>query len=111
MTPSDWKDALGALLPDDYTPDASEDTKKSETKENAKPQLQIFLDKKRAGKTATIITGFATDDPQAEALASALKRRLACGGSSRGGEILIQGDRTEQVIKILTQQGYKVKKG
>lgn len=101
---SDWKDALSSLLPDDYV---SEPEEKPVTEPKPLPRLTITLDKKRAGKTATIISGFDADDERAATLAATLKRRLATGGSSRGGEILIQGDRVQQVKDILKQLGYK----
>ena len=45
-----------------------------------------------------------------EQLAAKLKRRLGTGGSARGGEILIQGDRADDVLKALTDLGYKAVK-
>ena len=103
---TDWKDALGALLPDNYVPEAEVP---ADPAPKPLPHLAVTLDKKRAGKTATIISGFDSDDERAAELAALLKRRLATGGSSRGGEILVQGDRTAQVKDILRQLGYKVK--
>lgn len=105
MKDLDWKNALGALLPDDYQSEPESDAPAAESR--TKPRLTVTLDKKRAGKTATIICGFAPDDPRAAELAALLKRRLATGGSSRGGEILVQGDRVDQVRAILREQGYK----
>lgn len=106
MMTTDWKNALGALLPEDYKPEPEE---AAEPEEAPRPLLTVTLDKKRAGKTATIISGFGPDDPRAQALAAMLKRRLATGGSSRGGEILVQGDRVEQVRDILRQEKWKTR--
>lgn len=103
---TDWKDALGALLPDNYVAEAEQPAIPAP---KPLPHLTVTLDKKRAGKTATIISGFDSDDERAAELAALLKRRLATGGSSRGGEILVQGDRVGQVKDILRQLGYKVK--
>mgnify|MGYP000766867494 FL=1 len=73
-------------------------------------RLDIILEKKgRAGKQATIITGFRGSDEELLELASVLKRRLATGGSARGGEILIQGDRRQDVLSALTSLGYKAR--
>ena len=102
MKDIDWKSALGALLPDDYQP---EPESAPDLSARPRPRLTVTLDKKRAGKTATIISGFDADDPRAHELAALLKRKLATGGSSRGGEILVQGDRVEQVRVILREQG------
>lgn len=106
MSTTDWKNALGALLPDGYKPEPEEPAEPSEA---PRPRLTVTLDKKRAGKTATIISGFDPDDPRAADLATLLRRRLATGGSSRGGEILIQGDRVEQVSEILRQEKWKTR--
>lgn len=107
----DWKDALAGLLPDDYTP-AEEGTPAAETA--AKPcsdRLHVILDRKgRKGKSATIISGFTIADEEVDQLAAKLKRRLGTGGSARGGEILIQGDRVDDVLKALTDLGYKAVK-
>lgn len=104
MKNTDWKTALGALLPDDYTP---EHQSAAPASPQTKPKLTVTLDKKRAGKTATIISGFDPADPRAAELAALLKRRLATGGSSRGGEILVQGDHVEKVRAILREEGYR----
>lgn len=108
MKNTDWKNALGALLPDDFIPEAKQEAA-SDIEQMPKPHLTVALDKKRAGKTATIISGFDPADPRAAAIAALLKRKLATGGSSRGGEILVQGDRVDQVRVILRAEGYKVK--
>lgn len=73
-------------------------------------ELLVELDRKgRCGKEATIISGFTIDDEGVAKIASQLKSRLGTGGSSRGGEILIQGDRRQQVEPILSALGFKVK--
>ncbi len=105
---TDWRDALGALLPKGYQADNSPHDMPAEPKEI--PTLEVWLDRKRAGKTATIITGFDPDDDKAAALASQLKSRLATGGSCRGGEILIQGDSTARLMKLLPELGYRVRR-
>lgn len=105
MKDTDWKSALGALLPDGYRSEPA--TGQPAPAARPCPRLTVTLDKKRAGKTATIISGFDPDDPRASELAALIKRKLATGGSSRGGEILVQGDRVEQVRVILRAEGYK----
>ncbi len=110
----DWKDALGALkdsglIPEDNTPDVPE-VKTSDNKAK-KDILRVSIDRKgRKGKTATIIEGFTAPDNQLEELAKTLKQKLGTGGSARGGEILIQGDRVADVISILNSLGYKCRK-
>lgn len=105
----DWKEALLNLdLPEgDDTPQPAP-TESPQTP--AADQLLVELDRKgRRGKEATIISGFTIPDSEVAKIASRLKSRLATGGSSRGGEILIQGDRRNQVKAILVELGYKPK--
>ncbi len=73
-----------------------------------KPRLDIHFEKKgRGGKQATIITGFNCDDDELKEIAATLKQKLGTGGSARGGEILIQGDRRKEVPLLLASLGYK----
>lgn len=73
-------------------------------------RMDVVLEKKgRAGKQATIICGFQGSDDDLLELASTLKRKLATGGSARGGEILIQGDRRKEAVEILKSLGYKAR--
>lgn len=72
--------------------------------------LHVMIDRKgRKGKTATIIDGFTCSDDEVSSVAARLKTKLGVGGSSRGGEILIQGECAERVKTLLMQMGYKVK--
>lgn len=109
---SDWKDALNALknsgdIPVDDTPDTVAEPEKKEVQ---KTPLHVLIDKKgRKGKTATIIEGFNCTDDELQEIARILKQRLGTGGSAREGEILIQGDRKNEVTDILKSLGYKTK--
>ena len=67
------------------------------------------MNKGRGGKQATIVTGFVCDDEALKTVASQLKRSLGVGGSARGGEILIQGDRRQQVLDLLQGMGFKAR--
>ncbi len=70
----------------------------------------MLIEKKgRGGKTATIVEGFEISDEEVDEIARTLRKRLGTGGSARGGEILIQGDRKADVVKLLKEMGFKVK--
>lgn len=115
----DWKDALGALkssgaIPEDNSPEPTDESSQKDegsTKGSVqKSPLYVITDRKgRKGKTATIIEGFEGSDDALESLAKTLKQKLGTGGSTRDGEILIQGDRKNDVTNILRSLEYKTK--
>lgn len=65
--------------------------------------------KGRKGKPVTAIRGLALDRVSLSALASELKRSCGAGGSIKGGVILIQGNRIDEVKSFLENKGFKVK--
>lgn len=114
MAQQDWRDALAGLaagLPDDdkdAVAEAAEDS--SDGGATQTTPVHIALERKgRGGKTATIIFGLTIGDDALRDLAADLKRSLGTGGSARGGEILIQGDRVDDCRKLLISRGYKIK--
>lgn len=113
---TDWKDLLGALnMPGDVTDtpvneDSSPREEGSGTDKTKKAVTLFYESKGRAGKPATILADFkGVAESEIEALASLLKKKLGTGGSCRGGEILIQGDRRAQLRALLSDLGYLTK--
>lgn len=111
----DWKDILDRMKSDlgneDAVSDNPVDTAPEEVLSPAyTDSLRVLLDRKgRKGKDATIVEGFTITDAEVAAISSRLKQRLGCGGSSRGGEILIQGDKRTAVAAALLAMGFKCK--
>ncbi|MFC2113754.1 translation initiation factor [Bacteroidota bacterium] len=95
--------------PDFTFEDSNEE--KTETLPPQQQDLRLQLDRKqRGGKVVTLVTGFAGSNEDINDLGKLLKNKCGTGGSAKGGEILIQGDKREQVMQLLVAMGYKVKK-
>ncbi len=110
--PTDWKDALAALNASGILPEGEDAPIEKNTEPPAvMPTLRVAIDRKgRKGKTATIIEGFTESDKEVAEIARMLKQKTGTGGSSRGGEILLQGDWCDRASEILKNLGYKIKK-
>lgn len=82
-----------------------------------KPQV-LFIQKepilckyeKRKGKPTTIIAGYEGNDEDFKLLAKEIKSKLAVGGTFKDGEIIIQGDYRDKIMKLLQDKGFKTKR-
>jgi len=62
----------------------------------------------RGGKTVTVVKGFVGIGlPEKEQLAKKMRAACGCGGTVKDGQIELQGDKREQVAKILTEAGFR----
>lgn len=108
----DWKDKLNGLK--DALPEGEREnvpalrSEKPVMKHQSEP-LRVELNK-RNGKPATIVSCFFGTDDELKELAKTLKVKCSAGGSSRDGEILVQGDFRVKIADALLAMGYKVKK-
>ncbi|MCD6541958.1 MAG: stress response translation initiation inhibitor YciH [Thermoplasmata archaeon] len=71
--------------------------------------VEIKIDKRRYGKTMTIIEGINEKTTDMKSLVSKLKSICASGGTVKDGKIELQGDHREKVKKYLEELGYTVK--
>ena len=112
MENMDWKEKLGLAFninPDDITPE-SETENEEQLEQPCTQRLDIMLDKRnRNGKKVTLVVNFNGSDDALKSLAKDLKQHCGVGGSSRGGEILIQGDFRENILSFLKAKGYKAR--
>jgi len=62
----------------------------------------------RGGKTVTVVRGFVGIGlPEKEQLAKKMRAACGCGGTVKDGQIELQGDKREQVARILTEAGFR----
>ena len=62
----------------------------------------------RGGKTVTVVTGFVgIGQAEKEQLAKDMQKACGVGGTVKEGRIEIQGDRRDDVARILTKAGFR----
>ncbi len=113
---NDWKDALAGLMASGDLPEGNDETTSQtptpadEGRRKYKDELNVVFERKgRGGKSATIIEWFTLPDSEVAEIATKLRRALGTGGSSRGGEILLQGECREKAAAHLRALGFRVK--
>jgi translation initiation factor 1 len=73
--------------------------------------VRVSLDTKgRKGKGVTLVKGLLLKNNDLKGLAKELKKKCGVGGAVKDGDIEIQGDHRELLMKLLTDKGYKVKR-
>lgn len=65
---------------------------------------------KRKGKPITIIDGYNGATKDFKILAKEIKTKLSVGGSFKNDTIIIQGDYRDQIMGILKEKGFSVKR-
>jgi len=75
------------------------------TREGAVKRIKIYTAKAKFKKFITIVEGI--EKSQLKTVFQELKSRLACGGSLKDGQIMLQGEHKKKVKEILLKMGYK----
>jgi len=95
-------------------PDYSYDEEQSEDQETlavGDQLLYVSIDRKqRKGKSVVLVEGFVGTEDDLKDLGKTVKSKCGVGGSAKDGEIVIQGDNRDKVMKILEELGYGVKR-
>jgi len=109
---NDWKDRLNIVFSTNPNYDYENQNIQDETSTlpPSKQTLRIQLDRRRGNKSVTLISGFIGTNEDLKMLGKTLKTKCGVGGSTKDGEILIQGDFREKTILLLTEMGYKYKR-
>jgi len=68
-------------------------------------QITVKVDSRRYNKEMTVVSGLSEEDDLKE-LASTLKSKMACGGTSKDGEIQLQGDHRRRIVDALIEEGF-----
>ena len=113
MADNDWKKRLGVVF--STNPDYRYEEETQEQQETLPPEKQkliVSIDRRnRGGKQVTLVSGFTGTDEDLADLARTLTVKCGVGGSAKDGEITIQGDFRDKVTALLTEMGYKARRG
>lgn len=105
---NDWKQRLNVVY--STNPDFNYDTDEGEEMEELpmnQQKLRVRIDRHaRKGKVVTIVDGFVGPEDALKELGKLLKTKCGVGGSTKEGEIIIQGEVKEKLIAILKAEGY-----
>ena len=89
----------------------SEDDSEQETLPPNEQVLRVYIEKKgRGGKTASVLKGFIGSDEDKNDLSKMIKASCGVGGTVKDGEIIIQGDQRDKIVKLLAAKNYGIKK-
>jgi translation initiation factor 1 len=107
---SSLSDLGGFVFSTNPNADFTEETSQ-ETLNPQKQQLEAhFSNKGRGGKTVTVIKGFIGTDTDLKDLAKMLKTKCGVGGSTKDGEIIIQGNYRDKIMSLLKEKGFNIKR-
>ena len=70
--------------------------------------VRITTDRRRYGKTVTVIDGIDENDIDIDDLARTLKTKCAAGGTAKDGRIELQGDHKKKVRSTLESMGFNI---
>src|SRR6476620_11237481 len=104
-----FADLPGELAP---TPEPEDQPKSQETgipRRKSRGRVDIIRQKAgRGGKTVTVVKGFVGIGlPEKESLARAMQKACGAGGTVKDGQIEIQGDKRQEVARILAEANFR----
>ena len=74
--------------------------------EKEQQRIRIRLETRKFGRPSTIVDGMDDRNSNLAIMAQKLKNFCACGGTSKNGQIMLQGDHRERVRDFLIKMGY-----
>jgi translation initiation factor 1 len=105
---SDFNNPFAGLDSTGLPPGKSTEARPTEPHRN-RGRVDILRQKAgRGGKTVTVVQNFVGIGlPEKEKLAKAMQKSCGAGGTVKEGRIEIQGDKREEVARILTEAGFR----
>ena len=105
---NDWKDRLNVVYSTNPDIKYEQDEEAEQTTlQPSQQRLRVQLDRKnRGGKVVTLVTGFIGTEDDLKELGKFLNSKCGVGGSSKDGEIIVQGDFKQKVLELLKKEGY-----
>lgn len=76
-----------------------------ETIAREQQKIEVKIEKRKFGKKYTIIRGIKKEANLNE-ITKALKAKFACGGTSKSGQIELQGDHKNRIKGVLVELGF-----
>jgi translation initiation factor 1 len=67
-------------------------------------KIRVYTESKKFKKFVTVVEGI--DKSQIDSTTKELKHKMACGGTSKDGLIILQGDHKSKVAAVLKTLGY-----
>lgn len=100
-----WDDFIKMGNPDN-APELPDEESPSKLNRTAMDVKLHYEKKGRGGKEAVIIRGIDEPEDELKNICKELKTKLGVGGSSKGGEIIMQGNKRDKMIDILKKMGF-----
>ncbi|NBR85702.1 MAG: translation initiation factor [Verrucomicrobia bacterium] len=110
-TPFDalFSDGLPSAPETSATPASPPSAQSAKSAKKNRGRVDIIRQKAgRGGKTVTVVKNFVGIGlPEKERLAKAMQKACGTGGTVKDGQIEIQGDKREEVARILTEANFR----
>lgn len=97
------------MIPEDNEEQEEEEPEFGELlRELDRDEIHIVIreETRRFSKPTTLIQGIPSNNGELERVTRELKKKLATGGTSKDGQIVLQGDKREDAKDALVKMGY-----
>lgn len=100
---------FASLSSEGLPPGPTNETSRPEPPPKSRGRVDILRNTAgRGGKTVTVVKNFVGIGlPEKLSLAKAMQKSCGVGGTVKDGQIEIQGDKREEVARILTEAGFR----